>query len=120
MSTVSEERYVDLRKLCDKVDSELFDPLSWILILNLDLIPVDDIMANENMKFSYYLMHQRNKEASDIAKVIAALKNPISKHYNMLLKLDPDLSKTFEIAQAFLALSLRRIEITEKLGIKQV
>ncbi|NPD90063.1 MAG: hypothetical protein HGN29_15220 [Asgard group archaeon] len=120
MSTVSEERYVDLSKLCDKVDSELFDPLSWILVLNLDLIPEEDIMANENLRFSYNLMQQKYKEAIDIAKAIAASKNPISKYFNMLLKMDPDLSKTSEIAKAFFALSLRRIEIIEKLGIKKI
>ncbi|MHA1953919.1 MAG: hypothetical protein ACW96U_08235 [Candidatus Heimdallarchaeaceae archaeon] len=119
MSTVSEERYVDLSKLCDKVDSELFEPLSWILVLNLDLIPEEDIMANENLKFSFHLMHQRIKDAADIAKGIIESKNPISKHYNLLLKLDPDLLKTSEIARSFFALSLRRIEITEKLGIKK-
>ena len=119
MSTASEERYVDLNELCDKVDSDLFDPLSWILILNLDLIPKEDVMINDNLKFSYHLMHQRMKEATDIAKSIVASKNPISKHFNMLLKLDPDLSKTLKIAESFFALSRRRIEITEKLGIKQ-
>lgn len=119
MSAVSEERYVDLSILCDKVDPELFDPLSWIFVLNLDLIPEEDIMVNENLKFSYHLMYQRKKEASDIAKAIIASKNPISKHYDILLKLDPDLSKTFEIAKTFFALSLRRIEITKKLGIKK-
>ncbi len=120
MSTVSEERYVDLSKLCDNIDPELFDPLSWILVLNLDLIPEEDIMANENLKFSYHLMYQNIKEALAIANAIIASKSPISKHFNILLKLDPDLSKTFEIAQAFFALSRRRIEITEKLGIKKL
>jgi hypothetical protein len=119
MSAVTEERYIDLQKLCDKVDPDLFEPLSWILMLNLDLVPEEEILVNQNLRFSYALMHQKLNEAMEIAKGIISSKNPISKHYNMLFKLDPDLSKTNEIAHTFFSLSLRRIEISEKLGIKK-
>lgn len=119
MSTVSDDRYVDLRKLCDKIDPDMFEPLSWVLMLNLDLVPEDEILANQNLKFSYSLMHQNLKEATEIAKSIVDSKNPISKHYRMLFNLDPDLSKTFEISKTFFSLSLRHIEIAKKLGIKQ-
>jgi len=119
MSTVSEERYVNLRDLCDEVDSDLFEPLSWILILNLDLIPKRDIRANRNLSFSYNLMDEKYKEAESIAQEIISSKNPISKHYVRLLELDPNLKKTIEIARKFFALAHRRIEISKQLGIKK-
>ncbi|MHA1551704.1 MAG: hypothetical protein ACTSQC_07145 [Candidatus Heimdallarchaeaceae archaeon] len=56
MSTTSEQRYVDLRKLCERIDPDLFDPLSWILLLNLDLVPQEDIVVNPILKFSHELM----------------------------------------------------------------
>jgi len=119
MSTPTEERYIDLKKLCDRVAPDLFDSLSWILIMNLDLIPEDDIGLNPNLQFSYALMYQKYKEADAIARSLSESENPISKRFKGLLKLDPDLSKTFEISQTFFALALRRIEIAEKLGIKK-
>jgi len=49
MSAVREERYVDLKKLCDKISPEMFDTLSWVLMMNIDLVPVEDIEINLNL-----------------------------------------------------------------------
>ena len=120
MSTVGEERYVDLKKICDQVAPELFDTLSWIFILNLDLIPDRDIEANSNLRFSYHLMQQNYEEAKKIANDFAKKNISISKYYKKLLELDPKLEKTIEIAEIFFALAKRRIEVIRELGIKQV
>ena len=117
MSTVREERYVDLKKICDQVEPELFDVLSWILLLNLDLIPKDDIDNNHNIKFSYSLMQQEHGQAEEIAKRIAASDSPLAEHYKALLEKDPKLAKTNQISETFFALAKRRIELIEKLGI---
>ena len=119
MSATSDQRYVDLKKLCERVDSELFDPLSWILLLNLDLVPQEDIEVNPNLKFSYDLMLGKHEEAFEIAKSFAESDKPISSHYKDLLKLDPDLSKTKEITDTFFSLAKRRIELLDDLGFKQ-
>lgn len=119
MSTTSEQRYVDLRKLCERIDSELFDPLSWILLLNLDLIPQEDIETNPNLKFSYDLMNGDFDNALKTAKYFAESKKPIASHYKDLFKIDPKLTKTFEVAETFFALSKRRVELLEKSGFKQ-
>lgn len=119
MSTPIEERYTDLKKLCDNVEPKLFDSLSWLLVLNLDLIPEEDIQTNPNLLFSYHLMYGKVDEAKKIADKSAKANRPNSKYYQEILKIDPDLSKTFEIANTFFALALRRIEVAAKLGIKQ-
>ncbi len=119
MSTTSEQRYVDLKKLCERVDSELFDSLSWILLLNLDLVPEEDIEANANLKFSRELMTGNFKAALSIAKSIVDSDRPIAFHYKALFKVDPNLSKTFEVAETFFALAKRRTELIEKSGFKQ-
>ena len=54
--SVAEQRYVDLKKICQKVDPNMFDTLSWILLLNLDLVPQEDIDGNPNLRFSHELM----------------------------------------------------------------
>lgn len=118
MSTTAEQRYVDLKKLCERVDPELFDPLSWILLLNLDLVPQEDIEANPNMKFSCDLMNGDFKDALKIAKNYAESDKPIATHYKDLFKVDPDLTKTFEVAETFFALAKRRSELIEKSGFK--
>ena len=120
MSTTSEQRYVDLKKICDRVSPELFETLSWILLLNLDLVPEEDIEANPNMKFSYDLMNKKYDKAMEIAKSFADKNKPISSHYKDLLRLDPKLEKTIEIADTFFALAKRRKELQEKLGIKGI
>ena len=119
MSTPLEERYTDLQNLCDKIEPKLFDPLSWLLVLNLDLIPEEDIKANPNLLFSYNLMYGKVDEARKIAEEIAKSKRPNAKYYQEVLGLDPDLSKTLEISITFFSLALRRIEVAAKLGIKQ-
>ena len=119
MSAPTEERYVDLEKLTSKVAPELFESLSWLFLLNLDMIPEEDIKANKHLMFSYNLMHERYDEAKALAKDFATKDIIVSEHYKELLKLDPELNKTIEIAQTFFALSRRRIELAEKLGIKQ-
>lgn len=119
MSTETEERYVDLKKICEKCEPKLFDTLSWILLINLDLIPFDDLKAHKNLLFSYHLMNQDYKEAKYLAEELASTSLPISKYYKDLLVYDPDLSKTKEISEMFFHLSKRRIEIAEKLGIHQ-
>ena len=119
MSTTSEQRYVDLRKLCERIDPELFDPLSWILLLNLDLIPQEDIEINPNLKFSYELMNGKFEAALKIAKIFAESDKPIASHYTTLFKVDPNLTKTFEIAETFFSLAKRRAELMEKSGFKQ-
>ena len=119
MSTPLEERYTDLQKLCDNVEPKLFDALSWLLVLNLDLIPEEDIKANPNLLFSYNLMYGKTDEALEIAKKSANSNRPASKYYKEILSIDPDLSKTSEISLTFFALALRRIEVAAKLGIKQ-
>ena len=57
MSTAREERYVDLKKICDQKAPELFDLLSWILLLNLDLVhkdafnltkPIEDMKGSDD------------------------------------------------------------------------
>ena len=117
MSTVREERYVDLKKICDQVEPELFDVLSWILLLNLDLVPKDDIDFNPNIKFSYSLMQQEYDQANQIAERMATGDSPLAKHYKELLEKDPKLAKTNQISETFFALAKRRIELFEKLGI---
>ena len=119
MSAPSEERYVDLEKLTSRIAPELFEPLSWILLLNLDMVPETEIKSNNHLMFSYNLMYQNYDEAKKLAAEFANKEVKVSKYYRELLKLDPDLTKTIEIAQTFFALSLRRIELTQKLGIKQ-
>ncbi|NHJ33766.1 MAG: hypothetical protein FK732_12980 [Asgard group archaeon] len=119
MSAPTEERYVDLEKLTSRLAPELFEPLSWILLLNLDMVPEEEIKANEHLMFSYNLMYQNYDEAKSIAAEFSKKEVKVSKYYKELLKLDPELTKTIEIAQTFFALSRRRIEIAEKLGIKQ-
>jgi hypothetical protein len=119
MSTPLEERYTDLQKLCDKVEPKLFDSLSWILVLNLDLIPEEDIKANLNLLFSYNLMYGKVDEAKSIADKISKSNRPNAKYYQEMLSIDPDLAKTIEISTIFFSLALRRIEVAAKLGIKQ-
>jgi len=119
MSTISEQRYVDLRKLCERIDSELFDPLSWILLLNLDLIPQEDIESNPNLKFSFDLMNGNFDTALKTAKYFAESDKPIASHYKDLFKIDPNLTKTFEVAETFFTLAKRRIEFIEETGFKQ-
>ncbi len=119
MSTVRDERYVDLKQLCDKIAPEMFDTLSWILIMNLDLIPQEDIEINPNLRFSYLLMNNKYDEATTLGKELAASNNPISKHYKQMFEQDPKLEKTIKVAENFFALAKRRIEVTEKLGIRQ-
>ncbi|MCE7747838.1 MAG: hypothetical protein GPJ51_05535, partial [Candidatus Heimdallarchaeota archaeon] len=116
MSTVGEERYVDLKKICDQVEPELFDILSWILLLNLDLVPKDDININLNTKFSYSLMHQDYDEARKIANEFSKGDSTLANNYKQLLDKDPKLAKTIEISETFFALAKRRIELIEKLG----
>ncbi len=119
MSTKAEQKYVDLKKLCERIDPELFDSLSWILLLNLDLIPQEDIEVNVNLKFSRELMNGNFKAALSIAKSIVESGRPIASHYKALFKVDPNLSKTFEVAETFFALAKRRTELIEKSGYKQ-
>jgi hypothetical protein len=119
MSAVREDRYVDLKKLCDKVAPDMFETLSWILIMNLDLIPQEDININPNLRFSHLLMYNKYDEAIALAKEIVASKNPISKHYEQMFELDPKLEKTIKVSESFFALAKRRIEVSEKLGIRQ-
>ncbi len=119
MSVPLEERYTDLQKLCDRVEPKLFDSLSWILVLNLDLIPVEDIKANPNLLFSYNLMYGKVDEAKNIADELSKSDRPNAKYYQEMLNIDPDLSKTSDIGQTFFSLALRRIEVAAKLGIKQ-
>ena len=120
MSAPTEERYVDLEKLTSRIAPELFEPLSWLFLLNLDMIPEEDVKANRHLMFSYNLMYQNYDDAKSIALEFSEKKVKVSKYYKELLKLDPDLSKTIEIAQTFFALSRRRIELAEKLGIRVV
>ena len=96
MSAVREDRYVDLKKLCDKVAPDMFETLSWILIMNLDLIPTEDIETNPNLQFSYLLMNNKYGEATALGNEIASSKNPISKHYKQMFELDPKLEKTIK------------------------
>ena len=119
MSVPLEERYTDLRKLCDKVEPKLFDSLSWILVLNLDLIPEEDIKASPNLLFSYNLMYGNVDEAKSIAAEIKKSDRPNARYYQEMINIDPDLSKTLEISRSFFSLALRRIEVASKLGIKQ-
>jgi len=119
MSAPTEERYVDLEKLTSRVAPELFEPLSWVFLLNLDMIPEEDVKSNRHLMFSYNLMYQNYDEAKSIAAEFATKKVKVSQYYKKLLKLDPELTKTIEIAETFFALSRRRIELAEKLGIKQ-
>ena len=88
-------------------------------MINLDLIPIEDLKAHKNLLFSYRLMNQDYKEAKYLAEELASISLPISKYYKDLLVHDPDLSKTKEISEMFFHLSKRRIEIAEKLGIHQ-
>ena len=120
MSTQTDDRYTDLKKICEKCEPKLFDILSWILLINLDLIPFEDIKTHNNLLFSYRLMNQDYKEAKYLAEEFASTDIPISKYYKDLLIHDPDLSKTKEISEMFFHLAKRRIEIAEKLGIRQV
>lgn len=119
MSTTAEQKYVDLKKLCERIDPELFDSLSWILLLNLDLIPQEELDANVNLKFSRELMNGDFKAALSIAKSIVESDRPIATHYKALFKIDPTLTKTFEVAETFFALAKRRTELIEKSGFKQ-
>ncbi|MHA1687415.1 MAG: hypothetical protein ACTSYD_13615 [Candidatus Heimdallarchaeaceae archaeon] len=118
MSTVGEERYVSLKKLTDRVDPELYETLAWLLLLNLDLVPEEDIETHPNIKFSWFLLQGKTDDALEIAMKLAEANIPVSKHYQHLLKLDPDLKKTQEVANTFFALAHRRIELSKKLGIK--
>ena len=117
MSTVREERYVDLKKICDQIEPELFDILSWILLLNLDLVPEDDVKLNPNIQFSYSLMHQDYDEAKKIANEFSTGDSTLANHYKKLIDKDPKLDKTIQISETFFALAKRRIELIEKLGI---
>jgi len=117
MSTVREERYVDLKKICDQVEPELFDILSWILLLNLDLVPEEDAKLNPNIQFSYSLMQQDYDEAKRIANGFTSGDSTLSNHYKQLMEKDPKLEKTIQISETFFALAKRRIELIEKLGI---
>ena len=119
MSTAREERYVDLKKICDQVEPELFDVLSWILLLNLDLVPKEDVSIHPNINFSYSLMQQEYDEAKQLAESIANGDTPIAKHFKELFEKDPKLAKTIEISETFFALAKRRIELIEKLGIHE-
>ncbi len=119
MSAVGEERYVDLKKICDQVEPELFDSLSWILLLNLDLIPEDDVKINPNIKFSYSLMQQEYEEAMKLANSLASGTTTLAQQYKNLLEKDPKLAKTKEVSELFFALAKRRIELMERLGIHQ-
>ena len=118
MSTTSDQKYVDLKKLCDKVDSKLFEPLSWILLLNLDLIPQEDIDVNPNLKFSADLMNGKFKEAYSIAKFYAQSDKPIASHYKDLFAIDPELKLTSEVAEIFFSLAKKRLEILKVTGFK--
>ncbi len=120
MSAVREERYVDLKKLCDKIAPEIFETLSWILMMNIDLVPKDDIDINPNLQFSHLLMIDKSTEAKELGKKMADSTNPVSKYYKQLFELDPKLEKTKQIADGFFALAKRRLEIIERLGIRQV
>lgn len=120
MSAVREERYVDLKKLCDKIAPEMFETLSWILLMNMDLVPKDDIDINPNLQFSHLMMIDEFAEAKELGKKVADSTNPISKHYKQMFELDPKLEKTKQIAESFFALAKRRLEIIERLGIRQV
>jgi len=120
MSAVREERYVDLKKLCDKVAPDMFEILSWILMMNIDLVPEEDIEINPNLQFSYLLMNDKSAEAKELGKKMADSTNPVSKYYKQLFELDPKLEKTKQIADSFFALAKRRLEIIERLGIRQV
>lgn len=119
MSAVREDRYVDLKKLCDKIDPDMFETLSWILVMNLDLIPREDIDINPNLRFSWLLLDNKYSDAIALGNEIASSENPISKRYKQLFDLDPKLEKTIKVADNFFALAKRRIEVTEKLGIRQ-
>ncbi len=119
MSAPTEERYVDLEKLTSRVAPELFESLSWLFLLNLDMIPEEDVKANKHLMFSYNLMNEKYDEAKTIAKAFSTKDIVISEHYKEMLRLDPELKKTIEIAHTFFALARRRIEIAQKLGIKQ-
>lgn len=120
MSTVGEERYVELKKLTDRIEPKLYDTLSWLLLLNLDLVPEEDIETHPNIKFSWLLMNNKTDEALEVAQSLASSNKPVAKHYKHLLEIDPKLEKTQEIANTFFALSFRRIELNKKLGIKVV
>ncbi|MBY9001148.1 MAG: hypothetical protein KGD64_09555 [Candidatus Heimdallarchaeota archaeon] len=118
MSTTSDQRYVDLKKLCERIEPKLFDPLSWILLLNLDLIPKEDIGVNPNLKFSSDLMNGDFKGAYSIARSFADSDKPIASHYKELFAIDPELALTFEIAETFFSLAKKRVEIIEQSGFK--
>ncbi|MHA1305212.1 MAG: hypothetical protein ACTSQE_10110 [Candidatus Heimdallarchaeaceae archaeon] len=119
MSSVSlEERYNDLEELCEEVDIALFKPLSWLMILNLELIPKEDVMNDNKLLFSYSLMNKETEKALEIAKRCSKADNTLAKYFLMLLEIDPDLSKTQQISYKFFAFSKRRIEFAEKHGIK--
>ena len=94
------------------------ETLAWLLLLNLDLVPEEDIETHPNIKFSWFLLQGKTDDALEIAMKLAEANIPVSKHYQHLLKLDPDLKKTQEVANTFFALAHRRIELSKKLGIK--
>ena len=119
MSAVREERYVDLKKLCDKIAPDMFETLSWILMMNIDLVPEEDIDINPNLQFSHLLMIDKLTEAKELGKKMSDSTNPVSKHYKQLFELDPKLEKTKQIADGFFALAKRRLEIIKRLGIRQ-
>ncbi|MHA1221947.1 MAG: hypothetical protein ACTSSG_01105 [Candidatus Heimdallarchaeaceae archaeon] len=119
MGIHTNDKYVDLMKICKKVDPKMFEPLSWLLLLNLDLIPEEDLEANPNLRFSHDLMEGKYEDAKAIAQKYAQSDKPIAKHYKELLDLDPELEKTIQISQNFFALAKKRIELIKKLGIKQ-
>lgn len=119
MSAVREERYVDLKKLCDKIAPDMFETLSWILMMNIDLVPEEDIDINPNLQFSHLLMIDKLTEAKELGKKMSDSTNPVSKHYKQLFELDPKLEKTKQIADGFFALAKRRLEIIERLGIRK-
>jgi hypothetical protein len=117
--SIAEERYVDLKDICTKIEPNLFNSLSWILLLNLDLVPKGSLQKNANYLFSYNMMMGKYDDAMKIAQQTVNANRPNSKYYKEMLDIDPKLTKTKEIAKAFFILAKRRIEIAEKLGIRQ-
>ncbi len=112
------ERYIDLKQACEEINPKLYEPLSWILILNLQLIPEEDIKGNDKLSLSYNLMNSNTEKALAIVKKLAAADTKMSKYYKHLLEIDPELKQTQEVSTKFFNFSKRRIEFTKEHGIK--
>ncbi|MHA1116433.1 MAG: hypothetical protein ACTSRR_10160 [Candidatus Heimdallarchaeaceae archaeon] len=112
------ERYIDLEQICNEYDIRLFKPLSWILILNLELIPEEDIQADPKLKFSHALLEGNKEEALKIANELKGKDTTISKYFKYLLEIDPELKNTLELSKKFFDFSKRRIEFIKEHGIK--